>query len=131
MARLRKKMRAVLTLLALWLLLCAPTTPFFSERQQPLPRRPASSEDVLSSQYYLSCANEHINSTLARTDVTYWMNPIHIVTTVVFGACVLAAMLIVVHLLVVVGFCGCHLAVHWAISGRQLPSPRIYTATQR
>ena len=126
MARLGKKLRAVIALLALWLLLCGTPTPFFSERHQPLPRRPASSEDVISSRYYFSLATEHINSTLSRADVTNWMNPIQIVTAVISGACLLAVMLMVLYLLVLLGFCGCHLAVHWAISDRHLPSSRLY-----
>ena len=130
MAKFRKKTRAVFTLLALWLLLCAPTTPFFSERHQTLRRRPTSSWDVISSQYYF-CVDQHINSTLSRTDVTRWMQPAQIITTVVSVACVLAVMAMVVYLLALLGFCGCHFAVQWAISGRQIPRPQVYTEAPR
>lgn len=131
MAKLRKKTRAVFTLLACWLILCAPTTPFFSERHPALHKRPTPSKDVIFGRYYFSCADEHINSTLSRADVTSWMNPIQIVTAVVSIAGVLAFMVMGIYLLMLVGFCGCHLAVHWAISGRQLLSPRIYTEERR
>lgn len=128
MARMRKKTRAALALLALWLLLCGPSTPFFSERHRSTPRQPSL---PTSSRYHFSCADEHINATLSGADVTRWMNPVEMVSTFVFFACVLAMLAMVVYLIALVGFCGCHLAVHYAIAGRQLRKPRLYTGTRR
>ena len=128
MARMRRKTRAALALLAIWLLLGSPCTPFFSERHHNPLRQPPS---PISSRDYFSCSEEHINTTLSGADLSRWMNPTEIATTVVSLACVLAIVVMVVYLLALVGFCGCHLAVNFAISGRQLQNPGIYTETRR
>ena len=133
MARLERKQLACLFL---WLLAFMPIKPFYSERPYVAARPPPTKGDLASSHpqpgvhHGLSCGEDHINATLARADVTRWLNPIAILTTLsnIFIVAIIAVM--VVYVLVMAAFWCCHLGVHWTISGRNI-RPQFNNKSQR
>ena len=133
MARLERKQ---LVCLFLWLLVFMPIKPFYSERPYVAARPPPTKGDLASSHpqpdvhHGLSCGEDHINATLARADVTRWLNPIAILTTLsnIFIVAIIAVM--VMYVLVMAAFWCCHLGVHWTISGRNI-RPQFNNKSQR
>ena len=133
MERLERKQLACLFL---WLLVFMPIKPFYSERPYVAARLPQTKGDLASSHpqpgihHGLSCGEDHINATLARADVTRWLNPAVIFTSLVnfFMVAIMAAM--VVYVIIMAAFRCCHLGVHWTISGRYI-RPQFNNKTQR
>ena len=125
MARLRRKEFAWLFL---WLLVFVPIKPFYMERSYIAARLPLTKGDLASSHpqagiyHGVSCGEDHINATLACTDVFYWLNPTVILTSL--ASIVVMAMIVVMvrYVFVMATFCCCHIGVHWSISGRYTQS---------
>ena len=84
MKKLRKK---DIAWLLFWLLVFVPIKPFYSERPYAAARPPLTKGDIGSSHpqahiyHGLSCGEDHMNATLARADVTRWLNPTVILVT--------------------------------------------------
>ena len=133
MARLGRK---TLSWLFLWLLVFVPIKPFYSERPYAAARPPPTKGDPASSHpqpgvyHGLSCGEDHINATLARTDVTRWLNPTVILTSLAEVVVVAVIAVMVVYVLAMASFCCCHLVVHWAIGGMNI-RPKVNNKTQR
>ena len=133
MARLGRKKRARLFL---WLLIFMPIKPFYSERpyiaaQPSLTKGDLASNHLQPGVYHgLSCGEDHINATLARADVTRWLNPTVILTSLAEIVVVAVIAVMVVYVLVMASFCCCHLVVHWAIGERNI-RPKVNNITQR
>ena len=128
--------RRKLARLFLWLLVFLPVKPFYSERPYVAAQLPLTKGDLASSRPQpgvylgLSCAEDHMNSTLARADVTRWLNPTVILCSLAKIVMVAVIIVTVVYVLVMASFWCCHLGVHWAISG-QYNRPKINSKTQR
>ena len=122
--------------LFLWLLVFMPIKPFHSERSYIVARPPLTKEDLASSYpqpgvyHGLSCREDHINATLAQADITHWLNPTVILTSLAEIVVVAMIAVIVVYDLVMATFCCCHLVVQWAIGGRNI-RPKVNNKTQR
>ena len=133
MARLGRKEFARLFL---WLLVFVPIKPFYSEQPYVAARPPLTKGDLASSHpqpgiyHGLSCGEDHINATLARADVTRWLNPTMILTSLAEVVVVVVIAVMVVYVLVMASFCCCHLVVHWAIGGRNIRQ-KVNNKTQR
>ena len=110
--------------LFLWLLVFMLIKLFYSERPYVAVQPPLTKGDFVSNHpqpgiyHGLSCKEDHINATLARADVTHWLNPIVILNSLVDIVVVAMIAVMVVYVLVLAIFWCCHLGVHWAISGR-------------
>ena len=123
MARLQRKK---LAWLFLWLLVFVPIKPFYSERPYIAARPPQTKGELASSHpqsgvyHGLSCREDHINATLARADVTRWLNPTVILTSLAEITSVAMVVMMVVYVLVIATFCCCHLGVHWVLGERYL-----------
>ena len=123
MKKLRKK---DITWLLFWLLVFVPIKPFYSERpysavQPPLTRGDIGSNHPQAHIYHgLSCGEDHMNATLARADVTRWLNPAVVLVTLANMAMVAVIMVMVVYVFIMATFWCCHVAVHWAIAGRYI-----------
>ena len=123
MARLGRKKLA-------WLFLCLlvfmPIKPFYSEQPNIAARPPLTKGDLISSHpqpgvyHGLSCGEDHINTTLARADVTRWLNPTVILTSLAEIVAVAVIAVMVVYVLVIATFWCCDLGVHWALTGRNV-----------
>ena len=101
MARLRKKKLAQLFL---WLFVFVWIKPFYLERPYIAARPPLTKEDLAYNHPKpggLSCGENHINTTLIRADVTHWLNPTIILTSL---AEVVIVALRVVYVLVMAAF---------------------------
>ena len=133
MARLGRK---ELAWLFLWLLVFLPIKPFYSERPYAAARPPLTKGDLASIHskpgvhHGLSCGEDNINATLVRADVTRWLNPTVILTSLAEVVIVVMIAVMVVYVLVMASFCCCHLAVNWAIGGRKI-QPKVNNKTQR
>ena len=133
MARLERKQLAYLFL---WLLAFMPIKPFYSEQPYVAARPPPTKGDLASSHpqpgvhHGLSCGEDHINATLARADVTRWLNPTVILTSLTRIVIVAIIVVMVVYVLVMATFWCCHLGVHWTISGRNI-RPQFNNKSQR
>ena len=133
MARLGRKN---LARLFLWLLVFVPIKPFYSERPYIASRLPLTKGDLASNHLQsgiylaLSCGEDHINATLARADVTRWLNPTVMLTSLAEIFVVAMTMMVVMYVLVMAPFWCCHLGVYWAVSGRYTP-PKINNNMQR
>ena len=133
MAKLRRKEFA-------WLLLCllvfVPIKPFYSEQPYAAARPPLTKRDLASSHpqagiyHGLSCGDDHMNATLARADITRWLNPTVIVASLAEMVVVATIAVMVVYILIMATFWCCHLGVHWAISGECI-RPKFVGKTQR
>ena len=127
MDRMKKKN---LAWLLFWLFVFVPIKPFYSERPYVAARPPLTKGDIGSSHpqahiyHGLSCGEDHINATLARADVTRWLNPTIILSSLAKMVVVAVIVMIVVYAFVMATFCCCHVGVHWAISGRYI-RPRL------
>ena len=133
MARLGRKKLAQLFL---WLLVFMPIKPFYSERPYVAAQPPLTKGDLASSHpqpgvyHGLSCGEDHINATLARADVTRWLNPTVILTSLAEIVVLVMIAMMVVYVLVMATFWCCHLGVHWTVSGRCI-RPKVNNKTQR
>ena len=133
MSRLGRKKFARLFL---WLLVVMPIKRFYSERPYTAARPPLTKGDLASSHpqpgvyHGLSCGEDHINATLARAEVTRWLNPTVILTSLAEVIVVAVIVVMVVYVLVMASFCWCHLVVHWAIGGRNI-RPKVNNKTLR
>ena len=120
MARLGRKK---LARLILWLLVFAPIKFFDLEQPYVAARSPLTKGDLVTSHpqpgvyHGLSCGEDHINATLAHADVTHWLNPTVILTSLAEIVMVVMVAVMVVYAIVMATFWCCHLGVHWAISG--------------
>ena len=127
MGKLRKK---DIAWLLFWLLVFVPIKPFFSERPYVAARPPLTNGDIGSSHpqahiyHGLSCGEDHMNATLTRADVTHWLNPTIILSSLAKMVVVAVIMVMVVYVFLMATFCCCHVGVRWAISGRYI-RPRI------
>ena len=127
MGKLRKK---DIAWLLFWLLVFVPIKPFFSERPYAAARPPLTKGDIGSSHpqahiyHGLSYGEDHMNATLAHADVTRWLNPTIILSTLAKMVVVAVIVVMVVYAFLMATFCCCHVGVHWAISGRYI-RPRI------
>ena len=128
--------RKKLARLILWLLVVMPIKSFYSERPYAAARPPLIKGDLASSHpqpgiyHGLSCGEDHINATLTRVDVTRWLNPTVILTSLAEIVVVAVIAMMVVYVLVMASFYCCHLVVHWAMGGRNI-RPKVNNKTQR
>ena len=114
--------RKKLTRLFLWLPVFMPIKPFYSQRPYFAARMPLTKGDLANSHpqpgvyHSLSFGEDHIYSTVAQADVTCWMNPTVILTSLAEIIVVSMMVVMVVYIHIMATFWCCHLGVHWVIT---------------
>ena len=118
--------RKKLARLFLWLFVFVQIKLFYSERPYVAAQPPLTMGDCAFSHsqpgvyHGLSHGEKHINTTLARADVTQWLNATIILTSLAEIVMVVIIAMMLVYVLVMATFWNCHLGVHRAITGRYI-----------